>query len=236
MAKLLGGTRIYGAATIDSTLTMGAGTITNAPLVLTSGTKLTTPVAGAMEYDGKIPYITPQGTQRGLIPGMQFYRLDSSLAGSNVNTAQNILGVGVTLSSSTVYAFDAIYAAYKSVGTTAHSVGFGFGGSATINNISYFHTGDNVAGTFPAQAYGSVTHGFINTASNTLAIPSTTTASVNFFIKISGTVSINVGGTFIPQYTLSAAPGGAYTTQIGSYFLIYPIGASGVATNVGTWA
>lgn len=47
---------------------------------------------------------------------------------------------------------------------------------------------------------------------------------------------INAGGTFIPQYQLSAAPGGAYTTAIGSYFLIYPIGAAGNNTNIGTWA
>ena len=53
---------------------------------------------------------------------------------------------------------------------------------------------------------------------------------------IRGTVSIATGGTFIPQYSLSAAPGGAYTTQLGSYFLIYPLGASGSNTSIGTWA
>jgi hypothetical protein len=54
--------------------------------------------------------------------------------------------------------------------------------------------------------------------------------------KISGTVSINAGGTFIPQYQLSAAPGGAWTVASGAYFLIYPISASGSNTSVGTWA
>jgi hypothetical protein len=51
-----------------------------------------------------------------------------------------------------------------------------------------------------------------------------------------GTVSINAGGTFIPQYTLSAAPGGAYSTASGSYIRINPLSASGAATNVGTWS
>ena len=51
-----------------------------------------------------------------------------------------------------------------------------------------------------------------------------------------GTISVSTGGTFIPQYSLSAAPGGAYTTAAGSYFLIYPIGAAGANVNVGTWA
>ena len=60
------------------------------------------------------------------------------------------------------------------------------------------------------------------------------TATVMFVVK--GVVSINAGGTFIPQYTLSAAPGGAYTMQIGGYMKINPIGASGANTNVGVWA
>ncbi|CAB5212846.1 hypothetical protein UFOVP189_59, partial [uncultured Caudovirales phage] len=51
-----------------------------------------------------------------------------------------------------------------------------------------------------------------------------------------GTVSVNAGGTFIPQYSLSAAPGGAFSTVAGSYMLIYPISASGANTSVGAWA
>jgi hypothetical protein len=62
------------------------------------------------------------------------------------------------------------------------------------------------------------------------------TASVVYVHKGWGTVSVNAGGTFIPQYTLSTAPGGAYTTAIGSYLSIWPIGAAGANTSVGTWA
>jgi hypothetical protein len=57
---------------------------------------------------------------------------------------------------------------------------------------------------------------------------------VNILIK--GTVSINAGGTFIPQYTLSAAPGGAYSTQPGGYVKISAIGAAGANTSIGNWA
>jgi hypothetical protein len=53
---------------------------------------------------------------------------------------------------------------------------------------------------------------------------------------VKGVVSINAGGTFIPQYTLSAAPGGAYSTAAGSYIRINPLSASGANTSVGTWA
>ena len=74
------------------------------------------------------------------------------------------------------------------------------------------------------------------TASNTNVAASLVSAAYYHSATIKGTVSVNAGGTFIPQYSCSAAPGGAYTTSLGSYVKIYPIGASGSATNVGSWA
>jgi hypothetical protein len=204
-------------------------------IVLTADTLAST-TAGAFEYDGKVAYVTPQSTQRGVILGAQFFRLNSDLAGSNVSTAQSILGVGVTLSSSTVYAFEAVYAGFKTAGSTSHSIGFGFGGTATLNNIYYLGYGNNTGGPIPSKVTTTITQSYVNTATNTQFIDATTTASVVYYARLFGTVSINAGGTFIPQYTLSAAPGGAYTTSAGSYFMIYPIGASGANTNVGTWA
>ena len=197
---------------------------------------LGTAAAGAFDYDGKVFYATPQGTQRGVVPGAQFFRLDAALAGANVNTAQSVLGVGVTLSASTVYAFEAVYALSKAAGTTSHSVGLGFGGTATINNIAY-------AGILASNSSALTTDGtgaigvYVQTAANTTFSNGASTAATLFrTYTLKGTVSVNAGGTFIPQYTLSAAPGGAYTTALGSYFMIYPIGASGANVNVGTWA
>lgn len=204
-------------------------------LVLTTES-LTTADAGTFEYDGKVPYFTPQGLQRGVVPGMQYYRLNTALTGSNVNTAQSVLGVGVTLSAATVYEFEAVYLAFKSAGTTAHTIGIGFGGTASLNNISYIELGNNAAGAGAAvSTSAALSNGWINSASNTIVIPSTATAAVNWFVYIRGTVSVNAGGTFIPQYTLSAAPGAAYSTAIGSYFLIYPIGTAGSNVSVGEW-
>ena len=108
-----------------------------APFNLTSGTNLTTATAGAIEYDGKVFYGTPQGAQRGVIPGMQFFRLESNLAGANATGAQNTFGVSVTLSTSTIYAFESVIALSKAAGTTSHTISVGFGGSATVNNIGY---------------------------------------------------------------------------------------------------
>jgi hypothetical protein len=203
-------------------------------LVLTSDTLSSPAAAGQIEYTSPIFAATPIGTQRGIVPTQQYYRLDSANVGTNVATAQSLYGVGVTLSASTVYEFEMTLALSKTAGTTSHTIGFGFGGTATINNIFYEFSSMFAITTTVFSAALNV--GFISTASNTTVSPSTITAAVFYYGLFKGTVSINAGGTFIPQYTLSAAPGGAYTTASGSYIRINPLSASGAATNVGTWA
>ena len=223
----------FAGAISPTAITPAAGTTTVSPISLTSGVKLTTAIAGAIEYDGKVEYFTPQGTQRGVSPAQQFYRLDSGLAGANATGAQSALGVGVTLSASTVYAFEINIILAKTAGTTSHTISSGFGGTATLNNIAYTAISPQTA---LAATAASASQSSLVSASATAITAAITTASTSATFVIKGTVSINAGGTFIPQYTLSAAPGGAYTTQAGSYMLIYPIGASGANTNVGTWA
>lgn len=215
-------------------IVLPAGTASNAPLKLQSGTNLTNAAAGAVEYDGKVVYSTPAG--RGVSPSMMIYRLNSGFAGANVNTAQSIFGVGVTLQASTIYAFKCSFVMSKTSGTVSHNIGLGFGGTATLNNILYMGSWMMLtASTLPMVNQGWDAFA-INTASNTVITGASTTSSRMFYTMFSGTVSINAGGTFIPQYTLSAAPGSAYTTFAGSYFAIWPIGAAGANTSVGPWA
>jgi hypothetical protein len=205
-------------------------------LALTSDTLIGTPAAGNIEYSSPIFTGTTIGTQRGIVPTQQYYRLNTALVGSNVSTAQSIFGVGVTLSASTVYEFEMIVAVSKSAGTTSHTFGVGFGGTASINNIGYRLNVQNPSGTsFTVVAIADYEM-FIQTASNTTITGAQTSANLFLSFVTKGTVSVSAGGTFIPQYTLSAAPGGAYTTAIGSYIRIAPIGASGSNTSVGAWA
>ena len=206
-------------------------------LVLTSYT-LTSPAAvGQIEYSSPIFAATPIGTQRGIVPTQQYYRLDSAVVGANATGAQSIFGVGVTLSASTVYEFEINYVLAKTAGTTSHTTSIGFGGTATVNNILWQALG-MVAATMPISTVVTGTANVVATNS-TAAVqmaPAISTAGFINFAVIKGTVSVNAGGTFIPQYTLSAAPGGAYSTVAGSYIRINPLSASGAATNVGTWA
>ena len=224
---------------VSGTTTAGvvapAGTATLAPILLVSGTNLTSATAGAIEYDGKVVYGTPIGTQRGIVPTQQYYRLNADYVGSNATGAQSLFGVGVTLSASTVYEFEAVYYMGKTAGTTSHTIGFGFGGTATINNVFWNAIGNDTTSALPFRLT-SLEAVASNSVASIAMTGALTSATMNIFANVKGTVSINAGGTFIPQYTLSAAPGGAYSTAIGSYIRINPLSASGAATNVGTWA
>jgi hypothetical protein len=226
----------FTGGTLTSGLVAASGTTSLAPLSFQAGTNLTSATAGAMEYDGKVLYSTPSG--RGVSPSMMFYRLNGGLAGSNVNTAQSLFGAGITLAASTVYAFESFYILQKTSGTTSHTIASLFGGTATLNNINYsiFWSRDNAAAASSSMVTFSAFLGYATSASNLVITSAITSANQTFCALIKGTVSIDASGTFIPQYRLSAAPGGAYTTIAGSYFAIWPIGAAGSSTSVGPWA
>lgn len=55
---------VNGTARIQSTLTLATGTTTIAPLKLTAGTNLTTPVNGSLEFDGTNLYFTVGGVRK----------------------------------------------------------------------------------------------------------------------------------------------------------------------------
>jgi hypothetical protein len=125
----------------------------------------------------------------------------------------------------------------KSAGTTSHSFSLLYGGTATLNNIMV-QGANNIQASAYTPAGGSLNFGFYTTnVATALAVTSgIVSAAYSIQSYATGTVSINSGGTFIPQYILSVAPGGAYSTLVGSYMLIYPVSASGANTSVGAWA
>ncbi len=204
-------------------------------IVLTSD-PLSTTTAGALEYTSPVIYGTPIGTQRGVIPNSQFYRLNADYVGTASTSAQGIYGssLGVTLSSSTVYAFEMVVVFSKTATATAHSLSLSFAGAATINNILYGGVYNALSGVFTSGAGSGPLTFFSNTAAAASMGNASATANWNWPMQLRGTVNINAGGTFIPQYTTSVSVG-PYSTLAGSYFLIYPIGSAGLI-NVGTWA
>ena len=173
---------------------------------------------------------TVNGGGAGLLQSQHYYRLNSGNVGSNATGAQSIFGVGISLLASTQYEFEMVFSLSKTVGTTSHTIALGFGGTATLNNIAY-----NILENANPAGNTCLTYN-ISTATSTVLTSAITSATPTYIVTLKGTISVNAAGTFIPQYTLSAAPGGAYTTQIGSYIKISPLAASGANVNVGSWA
>lgn len=208
-------------------------------LLLGSDVLVSTPQAGLIEYDGRVFTATPNGVLRGILPSELFYRLDADLVGANVTTAQNTFGVGIGLAANTVYEFEAFIGFSKTVGATAHNLALLFGGTATLNYILYEFNGIlTTAASAPPQNSlgGSYSTGISNSAASFNIGSAIGSASVLTWQTIKGTVSINAAGTFIPQYILSAAPGGAYSTIKGSFIKMKSLGLAGANTNYGGWA
>lgn len=199
-------------------------------------------VNGAARIDGLIRGIAASGLGNGICPTLQYYRLNTARVGTNTLGAQPIFGVGVSLAANTQYEFESVIAFTKTTGTTAHTLQLGFGGTATVNNIGYSvitNRDDSSSPSSITASSGTVAYNlFISSANNTavVAVNSLTASTTCVRLWINGTVSINTAGTFIPNYNLTAAPGGAYTTAIGSYFKIWPLAAAGANVSLGTWA
>jgi hypothetical protein len=224
----------FTGGTLSSALVLASGTTSNSSLTFQSGAVLTTPASGAVEYDGKVIYTTPAG--RGVSPSMMSYRLNSNFVGANSSVAQPLFNAGVSLASGTVYAFTSDFLLSRTAGTTSHTLGILFGGTATLNNIFYtaYVTGATVAP--PTISSGTTSAAHISVATLANLTSATALSTIQYGYTYYGTVSIDSGGTFIPQYKLSTTPGGAYSTIAGSFFNIWPIGAAGSNTSVGPWA
>jgi hypothetical protein len=225
----LGGTLAVANGGTGVTTSTGSGAV-----VLGTSPTLTTPTITSF-YGQNTNLVTSPYSDTGLIPAELIYRLNTAYVGTATTSAQSFFGVGVTLSGSTVYQFEAIIAISKTVTASLHNLQLSFGGTATLNNIAYeYYQPVSSITSFNDTTSGAVYTGFIQTASaTTIASPSLATVFKTLLIK--GTVSVNAGGTFIPQYTTSVSVG-PYTTAIGSYFKLSPLGAAGANTSIGTWA
>lgn len=217
------------ANTLLNTTKYAAGTATVAPVYLSAGTTLTTPVAGAFEYDGNQLMFTPSGTGRGIVPSAQQYRLATDLARTDQIAAQSILGQSVAVTTGE-YAFEGVFALTKTAGVTSGYLNFLFGGTA-VGTISY-ELQSRFGATLIALEPDDQMAFYSGTAKDTAiaCYAASTTAAVGVLIRISGHFLCTTAGTLIPSKSQSAVLGGAHTTSTGSFFRIWPV------KNVGTWA
>jgi len=216
------------APSTGAALTLPAGTTTVYPMLLTSGTNLTTATAGAVEYDGTVGYFTPTANCRGVLGSEQIQILNATYTLTSQTAAQKLFNATtngtLTLPLGT-FEFECSFA-LSSLNTGTSSVfGFAIGGTAVITQSwdSEAKSGTLATAAAPSQTF--------NTSANTALVAANTTGLG--YAKITGIIRVTTAGTIIPQVSLNTAA--AAVVAVGSYFKIRPIGSSTV-TNVGNWS
>lgn len=215
--------------TMGGTLNLVANGLTTTPVAFTSGSLLTSPVTGAMEYDGTLFYATPVASSRNVLVEEQTMYLTSTLTLVSQTAAQPMFkgAAGSTNGALTLpagnYAFECFYNLSAMAGSSG-SFGFALAGTATFTQN--WQTMGSKAANLVTAASPQVTY---NTAANaTIVTASTATAG---WAKVTGAIRVSVGGTIIPSVSLGAAA--AAVVGIGSYFRIRPTGAGSF---VGNWS
>jgi hypothetical protein len=213
-----------------------AGGATTPALSFNAGTNMTTPTAGAFEYDGITFYATPNTSNRGVLDTTHFMALAVDYIGSDSSTAQKVFNLGtgsagaITLPGSTSYFMEAIYYITRSVGSNSHNLSTLFALGAALTGITY--TADTTSTT--GNTLGAVSRIYATAATATAVTGASTSSTENITVVIRGIVRTNTSTTFTPQVKYDVAPGGAPTFLAGSYIRLTPIGNNSV-TYVGNW-
>lgn len=153
--------------------------------------------------------------------------------GQNTTSAQPVFPTsgGVTVLDATTYKMEGYFRISRAAGTTSHTTSVLFAGTATLDSIFYtamVKTGDTGASAAVNSILSEVATAVVVKSASTSA-----TEQIGIFIK--GIVRVTTGGTIIPQFQYSSAPGGTPTILKNSYFQLIPLGNSSVATQ-GTWS
>jgi hypothetical protein len=226
--------------TFSNTVILATPTLNSSPLVFRSGPLLSTPVTGSVTYDGKMFYKTPNDGERGIIEAKQIYVSNSNFSLSIANTSgQSLFGVAATVTTGTRYKYR-IQATINKVGNGANapSIGFGFGGSASLATNYYEVLSITTSSPTNITTNGAVMSNLVtsNFSTPTTITPATPTGTSWAIIDITGYVDVTSGGSLIPQIAFSVVPStSAYTQQFSSMEL-WPVSANTIATSVGTWA
>jgi hypothetical protein len=208
--------------TAELHIAAGAAAANSAPLKFTSGTNLTTPEAGVVEYDGTIMTATTNTNfKRGTIPITNYTSgVGTSLTATSETTLQVLLPSAndtITLSVGTYFIDLSCTFTRGTVSTTSSQ--------ARINLLG---TG-NAVGTFSGMSLSSPTEGgatanfsfnAVNISTSNIVTAASTTASGVYTITLRGILKITTQGTIIPQYNLSAnlTSAGTATTPRVLYF------------------
>ena len=218
-----------------SWLHTGAGTVTTATLDFDPGVLLTTPFTGAVEFEGKSLYFTPNGTERAVLQAAQMYQLNADRTGNGaITTIQSIFGKAVAVQAGTRYQYE-VNVTITNTAATAKSLQYALATGATITAHDYevisFFAATAVTPTAASMMQNRITTGF-----NTLVTVSAASgaAAGAFTARIRGSFDVSVAGTIDFSFGLTAV-GTAVSIIAGSNVALWPVGATGADTQIGNW-
>ena len=213
---------------ITGVVTLNAGTASIAPLTFTTGTNLTTPVAGANEFDGASFYATVDTTSgRGAVPVQNYQRLTSN--GSTISTIANYFGAtsNISLVASAFYEIE-IFAFF--LNTTSGTVVWTLTNSAAPTSQNIIYEMSPTTGIVAPPGTATMLSGqVINDATATLALTATgaLTTAVNHYMRMKIWLSNGAGTSLKIQATKSA---GTITPLVGSYYTARRLPAASTGT------
>lgn len=155
---------------------------------------------------------------------------DSNAAQKAFNATTN---GAITLPGSSSYLLEFEYL-ITNTGTTSHTWGVLFGGTATLTSgmlMGHGRSGTTSLATLTADTSGATT----DLTTVLVLTAASTSATENVILSGRGIVRINAGGTFIPQVKMSAAATGTEKMLANSWIRLTPFG-SNTATNLGNWS
>lgn len=114
---------------------------------------------------------------------------------------------------------------------SAHTLSFGFGGTATYTSLKY--VADRIDTSTALSTAGAWTKQVITSASATAVTAAGVTTTI-FAARMSGALRVSAGGTLIPQITQGTASAAA-AVGANSWIRLVPVGL-GATTSYGNWS
>ena len=197
----------YSAATRLNTpyLTITGASTTNPPIFLTTGVLLTTPSAGAIEYNTPRLFFTNGASIRQEIPQIQQTRNTSLFAATNNVTLANLTFATVKVSAGKTYKISGVLYTTSNV---AGGVKFALGGTATATNL--------ILEGMLTDA-GIVYQSRVTTMNTAFCDVTAVTAGK---LVIDGLITVSAAGTLLITFAQNALAGLPSNVLIGSNFQI----------------
>lgn len=218
-------------------ITPRGGSATQAPMTFTSGTVLTTPAAGVLEYNGQFFATNNTTTKRGLISPKHVYSLTSTRTLVTTAGTQSIFGVSLALEANTVYEFDLWFALTSqtslSGSSTTISVSVALPTSSTGSYEATYSSG--TSSTSATTTFSSITSAPLTSGTVTYSGTSST-ATGQYHVK--GIIrTSSSSGSFTPNIVITNNSSAltSLTLSAGAYVTVNKVGAANANISTGAW-